>query len=91
MCSASHKEDLLFRMTSGGLEQVHSNDDEEAERQRLEATDAFAELVKMSSKATGVKKEKPKPIGLPEGLTKPPWLRQRAPQGNRHAFAPPFR
>lgn len=85
VCS-SNQPDSLYKMTDGVLHQVHSPDDQEEERKRLESVDAFAELVKMSSKAPpGPKKDKPKPIGIPEGLSKPPWLRQRAPQGDRCA------
>lgn len=88
VCSAQKQDAVVFKMTEGGLKRVQSPEELEAERQRLESVDAFAELVKMSSKAPpGVKKEKPKPIGLPEGLSKPPWLRQRAPQGNRRVHS----
>lgn len=85
-CSAQKQDDVIFKMTDGGLQRVLSPAEQEAERERLESVDAFAELVRMSSKAPpGAKKDKPRPIGLPEGLTKPPWLRQRAPQGDRRA------
>ena len=56
----------------------------EAERTRLEGTDAFAELVKLSSLAPGAAGQPPSAAAA-AGLRKPPWLRQRAPQGERCA------
>jgi hypothetical protein len=57
-----------------------------AEQARLEGTDAFAELVKLSSLggAAGQAPSAAKAFSA-GGLKKPPWLRQRAPQGERCA------
>ena len=63
--------------------------EEEAERRRLEGTDAFAELVAISSRGAGAAAAGCGPVAIAPpaapgaGLKKPPWLRQRAPQGDR--------
>jgi len=54
-----------------------------AEHARLEGSDAFAELVALSSKAAGGVSGQPPSAAAAVGLKKPPWLRQRAPQGER--------
>ena len=59
-----------------------SAEEAEAERLRLEGTDAFAELVKISSRSGGGNAPSTS-AALTGGLKKPPWLRQRAPQGDR--------
>jgi len=56
-----------------------------AEQARLEGTDAFAELVKLSSLGGAAPGQSPSAASAfsSGGLKKPPWLRQRAPQGDR--------
>ena len=56
-----------------------------AEQARLESTDAFAELVKLSSLGGAAAGQPPSAASAfsSGGLKKPPWLRQRAPQGDR--------
>lgn len=75
----------LAALTRGGLVALAPSD-ADAERGRLEATDAFAELVALSSLAGKTSLGQAPPAGdafTPPGLKKPPWLRQRAPQGER--------
>jgi hypothetical protein len=76
-------------LTPGGVVEL-SPEEAEAERLRLEGTDAFAELTKLSSLAPGQSAWQPPSAASAfsaGGLKKPPWLRQRAPQGERCVFA----
>jgi len=94
-----------------------ASDDAERERERLEQTDAFGELVALAASNGVVVERTPNPRavqaaaamcgptagtieaafgesstaapsikGLPPGLKKPPWLRQRAPSGERFEY-----
>ena len=73
----------------GAVMPLLSPAEEEAERRRLEGTDAFAELVAISSRGAGAAAAGCGPVAIAPpaapgaGLKKPPWLRQRAPQGDR--------
>ena len=61
-------------------------DEADAERRRLESTDAFAELVALASQSGPPAAAQPPSAAKAfssGGLKKPPWLRQRAPQGER--------
>jgi hypothetical protein len=72
-------------LTPGGVVEL-SPEAAEAERLRLEGTDAFAELMKLSSLAPGQTAGQPPSAASAfsaGGLKKPSWLRQRAPQGER--------
>lgn len=71
------------KLTAEGVVEV-STQEAEAELHRLQGTDAFAELVAISSKGNAPSAKAA--VGAPEGLRKPPWLRQRAPQGERYEY-----
>ena len=84
-CAASGG-DAPRTLTPAGVVTL-STGEAEAERARLEAGNAFAELVALSSK--GVVSGQPPTSAAAlstSGLKKPPWLRQRAPQGERCAL-----
>ena len=71
-------------LTPAGV--VHlSADEADAERKRLESTDAFAELVALAAQSGPPSAAQPSAAKAfsSGGLKKPPWLRQRAPQGER--------
>ena len=84
-CCASSGGSAGKTLTPSGVVEL-SAAEASAERVRLESADAFAELVALSS--VGSPGAAPAaPAGSPTGLKKPPWLRQRAPQGERCAPA----
>mmetsp|Transcript_5311 Transcript_5311/g.17642 ORF Transcript_5311/g.17642 Transcript_5311/m.17642 type:complete len:349 (-) Transcript_5311:169-1215(-) len=55
------------------------SEQEQKELERLEGGDAFAELVKLNGGGRPA-------VAAEPGMKKPPWLRQRAPQGERYEF-----
>ena len=87
-CSATDRATL----TTDGVVNL-TPEEADAEQRRLETTDAFAELVALAAKSSATTTPAQPPSAAKAfssgGLKKPPWLRQRAPQGDRCVSLPP--